>query len=71
MNKIINDLFSLKVDILSEVSRHLSAETAEKLNRLEYDIMETLNEATREYLEKTEKPKEAGKQGQVKKVAVE
>ena len=61
MNKIINDLFSLKVDILSEVSRHLSAETAEKLNRLEYDIMETLNEVTKDYLEKTERPKEENK----------
>jgi phosphoribosylamine-glycine ligase len=70
MNKIINDLFSLKVDILSEVSRHLSAETAEKLNRLEYDIMETLNEVTKEYLDKTEKPKEKD-QGQIKKVVVE
>lgn len=71
MNKIINDLFSLKVDILSEVSRHLSAETAEKLSRLEYDIMETLNEVTKEYLEKTVRPKEESKHGQVKKVAVE
>jgi len=70
MNKIINDLFSLKVDILNEVSRHLSAETAEKLQRLEYDIMETLNEATKEYLEKTEKPKDK-EPGQVKKVIVE
>jgi len=33
--------------------------------------MEALSEVSKEYLEKTEQPKEESRQGQVKKVAVE
>lgn len=67
--KIVSDLIDIKHEIINEISQHLSPETGEKIKRLEYEFMTALNEATKEYLEKTEAPKE--KKVSVKKVTVE
>lgn len=67
--KILSDLIDIKHEIIKEVSQHLSPETGERIKRLEYEFMEALSEAAKEYLEKTEKPKE--EKETVKKVRVE
>jgi hypothetical protein len=70
--KIISDLIDIKHEMINEVSQHLSPETGEKIKRLEYEFMTALNEATKEYLEKTEKPKKSQEEHEkVKKVTVE
>lgn len=67
--KIVSDLIDIKHEIIKEVSKHLAPETGVKIKRLEYEFMTVLNEATKEYLEMTEKPKE--EKGTIKKVLVE
>lgn len=67
--KILSDLIDIKHEIIKEVSQHLSPETGERIKRLEYEFMTALHEATKEYLETAEKPKEENKT--VKKVNVE
>lgn len=67
--KILSDLIDIKHEIIKEVSQHLSPETGERIKRLEYEFMTALFEASKEYLETTEKPKE--EKETVKKVNVE
>ena len=67
--KILSDLIDIKHEVINEISQHLSPEAGEKIKRLEYEFMTALNEATKEYLKKTEAPEE--KKESVKKVTVE
>ena len=70
--KIVSDLIDIKHEIIKEVLQHLSPETGEKIKRLEYEFMTALLEATKEYLEKAEKPETPKeKTGSVRKVIVE
>lgn len=55
-NNIIRDIINLKMEIVDEVSQHLPAATKEKIEHLEYEFMAAMNEVSKEYLEKTEKP---------------
>jgi len=67
--KIISDLIDIKHEVIKEVSQHLSPEAGEKIRRLEYEFMTAIFEATKEYLETAERPKEENET--VKKVTVE
>jgi len=69
-NKIIKDMINLKMEIIEEVSQHLPAATKGKIDRLEYEFMAAMSEVSKEYLEKTEKPKVVEKEI-LKKVSIE
>lgn len=68
---IIKDMINLKIEIIEEISQHLPAATKEKIDRLEYEFMSTMNEMSKEYLGKTKKPEEEKQQKQMKKVSIE
>lgn len=65
-NNIIRDMINLKMEIIDEVFQHLPSAAKEKIDRLEYGFMAAINEVSKEYLEKTEKPTEKEKEPVVK-----